>query len=69
MAQKWLGTLILPGGLLFAVWFVGAVAVTSSPSFNGGSDLPLNALGLRAIAAPIIVAVYLGLHIRPVDPV
>lgn len=79
-AQKWLGTLVWPGGLggllLLGGWAVGSSRscganlngrALSTCSSAGGSASPGEALAILALVAPLAVAVYLAMRIRMVE--
>ncbi|HUY09541.1 MAG TPA: hypothetical protein VMW80_08865 [Candidatus Dormibacteraeota bacterium] len=64
LAQKWLGTLVWPGGIGL-VLIIGATAF-GSPS-SGFYVVPGTALVVLLFAAPVLVAIYLGSHIRATE--
>ncbi|MGC1908117.1 MAG: hypothetical protein WA809_00750 [Candidatus Dormiibacterota bacterium] len=65
LAQKWLGTLVWPGGIGLAL-IIGATSF-GSPS-NGFYVVPGTALVVLLFAAPVLVAIYLGSHIMAPEP-
>jgi hypothetical protein len=75
--DKWIGTVLLPGGLLFAFWLffvdvegVACVSTNGGPQVctGGGVDPLLLLVGVAAIVAPLGTAIYLLWRLRHPAP-